>query len=133
MTLYLLMPLPTLVPCCSVCYGYSWPLIIEEGKEVGHRCLCPGVPGPPFLTLPTGRGFYWHVASPWAWQMVWKVDVRVGAGSCRKLASQLAMNGNMQGPASDLQWGVLLPWNRGCIPWVSQGCLQPELEKQVIA
>ena len=65
--------------------------------------------------------------------MVWKVDVRVGAGSCRKLASQLARNGNMQGPASDLQWGALLPWNRGCIPWVSQGCLQPELEKQVIA
>ena len=61
--------------------------------------------------------------------MVWKVEVRVGAGSYRKLASQLARNGNMQGPASDLQWGALLPWTRGCIPWVSQGCLQPELEE----
>lgn len=31
----------------------------------------------------------------------------------RKLAGWLAGDGNMQGPASGLQWGTLLPWNRG--------------------
>lgn len=91
---------PWSFPSLFSLFAHDADIAKYEGKVIGHRCLCPGVPSPPFLMPLTLRVLLAPGLGP-------------GLAACKESAGWTRPPTGSS-PARPVTLGAPPPWNRGC-------------------